>query len=115
MRLECLRCRASTSRAIETKAEKLKRLEFLKKHVTISRMEESEEDRDDRLFEQRLRQAYVRGLKWTGKENSAFNYIASIDYESDDAVFIGNMLNVCKFCLARKFDNEPARFDVPPI
>ena len=41
-----------------------------------------------------------------GKENSAFNYMPSIEYESDDDLFLGSMSNVCEFSLARKFEEE---------
>ena len=45
---------------------------------------------------------------WIGKENKAFNYTPSIDYESDDALFLGSMSIVCEYCLANKSNKEPA-------
>lgn len=74
---------------------------YMKKNPEVSRKTSY---RNDPTGEKRQTR---RLLIWKTIENSGFNYNPELNYETEKSVLLGPMANICKFCKAKKWKDEP--------
>ena len=107
-RLERSRVRVAERREQENEEEQAERLERARVRDAERREQENEDERTEKLLITRQRNRARRmipvfSMCWN---RAAFAYEASINYSSFPEMSIGEMNNVCQYCLAKKWKGE---------
>lgn len=102
--------RKKIERAMETETKRIVRLKNMSKYNSKYHKKakelETEEKRHSKLVTKREKHNENYNLPWKTKENAAFNYNPSVNYENDSCINIGSMSVVCNHCQALKWKGE---------